>query len=684
MKRTLFAVSLLLILAANPNSQAQTSQTQNPLFSNAVIAAAYAFDNTMPTSLSEVAYIGQAPRTMFDWFYDELCQNHTGGNAIPVEFDAYVFQAAYSDSSIIEFLVNPEFGSRESAEKEVLFYAESLGRIPAFLRDGISVDLHAGDCGMGAVPGNFLIYSGFIKERQSVKIGNNSFRSWGGRGHGYANPNQVLVEGILIHEGAHSALDQLIKDDPEWKAAQQADGEFISRYAKNYPQNEDIAESFVAWMVLRYGKSVLATYELAITEEIPNRIAYFDKMFIDSEWDNRFTPFPPPRPPKIDQDSVKFSNAMLSRLADLKHFEGLQRVPRKDLAELVSTLMDWPVYRSKAHYRHLTSSDGIPSHVDILIEALTEFSYRNPSEEELAELPGFLMSDKVYKARLKTLYDLLSAPIPELNYKFVNPFRAPNLLMLNAGQLDHIITELLNFPENIIGYEALDLWEEILLETGIEYDRTLYEDEIGIEPGGSKFSEIGFQLSWIRQDIMNGIINQSTYYPLPPLPILSPDDGIINPSKFSTFYPLPRFTPDARLVIPFMDLDASDFRNDVILELPVFDAEIYNHQASLRNYIWSLPDDFGPDGVIVKYRAELTLKNIENEIDFDISQLIEFPFWRDANGWHTYYYAARLSLTEEVPQTLLLIIPVLETDIGYFYIELKYPELTLHHFRELK
>ena len=640
MKKPLLAIFLLLSLAANPNSRAQSPE---PPFEHTLFTA-YSFDNTMPTTLSEVAYIGQTPRAMFDWFYDDFCQNQLGKNAISVEFDAYVFQAAYTDSSTIEFLVNPEFGSMESAEKQVSFYAESIGRIPQFLRDGISVDMHAGDCGMGAIPGKFLIYTDYIKWHQSIYIYPSYINIPRWRGLSYENPNQATVEEILIHEGAHSALDQLINGDPEWQAAQQADGRFISSYARSF-HNEDIAESFTAWMVLRYGKSILATNELAITEAIPNRISYFDKFFSETEWGIRFSPLSPPHLPEIDQNTIELSKSMLSRLADLRYFEGLPRVPRKDLSDLVATLMDWPAYDERFGHKDRISSDGILSHIDILIEALTELSYRNPSDEELAELPNFLMSDELYKTRLKTLTDLLNATVPEFLYTLDKGLKSPDFLILSSEQLNHIVTEALNFSQHIVGRGTYELWEEILSEVGIEYKHSYSNFD--------RFRMIG------------------------PRVILSRLFGIVDPP---TRYPLPRFTSDGRIVIPFMNSEVLHLIDDVILQFPVSDAEIYNHQASLRDYIWSL---YRPD--VSTYRAELTLRNIENEIDFDVSQLIEIPhFWGNFSSNYISNYGARFSITKEVPQTLLLIIPVLETDIGKFYIELKYPELTLHHFRELE
>ena len=68
----------------------------------------------------------------------------------------------------------------------------------------------------------------------------------------------------------------------EWKRAVRADNNFISKYAKDYPGREDIAESAVAWMAARCRRERQIPNKLLpgvkeIEEAIPNRLDYFDK-----------------------------------------------------------------------------------------------------------------------------------------------------------------------------------------------------------------------------------------------------------------------------------------------------------------------------------------------------------------------------------------------------------------------
>lgn len=55
----------------------------------------------------------------------------------------------------------------------------------------------------------------------------------------------------MLHEGAHVALQSYGTSD-SWKAAMEADCNFITQYAYDNPYREDIAESFTLYMGVRY------------------------------------------------------------------------------------------------------------------------------------------------------------------------------------------------------------------------------------------------------------------------------------------------------------------------------------------------------------------------------------------------------------------------------------------------
>ncbi len=115
---------------------------------------------------------------------------------------------------------------------------------------------------------------------------NAGYESWGGglihtdKGKDYIR--RGLVEEVFVHEAAHVALDPEHRDSSGWRAAQRADGVFISDYARDHPDREDIAESFLTYLAVRYRPERLTDAErAAILTAIPNRLIYFDEQGFD-------------------------------------------------------------------------------------------------------------------------------------------------------------------------------------------------------------------------------------------------------------------------------------------------------------------------------------------------------------------------------------------------------------------
>ncbi len=62
-------------------------------------------------------------------------------------------------------------------------------------------------------------------------------------------------------------------------AAQEADDRFISTYAEDFPDREDIAESIVPYIAVRYRSDRISEQlRSTILDAIPNRIDYFDSL----------------------------------------------------------------------------------------------------------------------------------------------------------------------------------------------------------------------------------------------------------------------------------------------------------------------------------------------------------------------------------------------------------------------
>ncbi|MDA1027723.1 MAG: T9SS type A sorting domain-containing protein [Bacteroidetes bacterium] len=87
-----------------------------------------------------------------------------------------------------------------------------------------------------------------------------------------------ILEETLVHEASHTSLDLAHALAPGWVAAQSADPDFISTYARDNPTREDIAESFLTYLAVKYRSGrISSTLKNTILQTIPNRIAYFEQ-----------------------------------------------------------------------------------------------------------------------------------------------------------------------------------------------------------------------------------------------------------------------------------------------------------------------------------------------------------------------------------------------------------------------
>ena len=223
-----------------------------PPFRGTVFVTPDILDASDPTSFRSVTYTGRGQRLIYDRRPDQGW----------VTVDAYLFDAQY-DGQVLEFQVNPEFGSVEAAQTEVEKYAPEIGRLPTVLLSRAhEVHINAGRelFGGGAERGNFLIHTD--------------------RGVEYLLGG--FLEEVLIHEAAHISLDLAHANAPGWRTAQQADGVFISNYARDFPDREDVAESILTYFAVRYRPERLSEADrAAILAAIPNRLAYFDDQGLD-------------------------------------------------------------------------------------------------------------------------------------------------------------------------------------------------------------------------------------------------------------------------------------------------------------------------------------------------------------------------------------------------------------------
>lgn len=198
-----------------------------------------------PTTFTGLTYAGQAKRKMYDRRVNDW-----------ITTNPFLFKANYSDGLSIEFQVNPEFKTVAEAEIQALKYAEVIGKLPTALREDVNTSwIHLGTQPFGGGNNNLLIHIG-----QSTLY-----------------EKEGILEETLIHEAAHTSLDAAHAASKGWINAQNTDPSFISTYALDNPRREDIAETFLLYVALRYRSDrISASLKDKIIETVPNRIKYFD------------------------------------------------------------------------------------------------------------------------------------------------------------------------------------------------------------------------------------------------------------------------------------------------------------------------------------------------------------------------------------------------------------------------
>lgn len=211
-----------------------------------------------------------------------------------VTLNAFLFKATYMDERVLEIQVNPEFETSEAARVEALRFAPPIGQLPrSLLRDVETVWIHKDVFPFGGGNNNLLIHTG----QADLYL------------------DEGILEEVLVHESAHTSLDNDHAETPEWLRAQADDEEFISTYARDNPNREDIAESFLLWLALDHrADRISESLKQTIEDTIPHRIAYFQQQNFDL-----FPIVIPEKPPKLkdyhfDINSRTFRLSWISRL----------------------------------------------------------------------------------------------------------------------------------------------------------------------------------------------------------------------------------------------------------------------------------------------------------------------------------------------------------------------------------
>lgn len=265
------AVMLLTACGDNDNnieiiSGKDVGGGQPPPYNGSIFVDPDIIIDSDPTTFVGLTYIGQEERFMFDRRVDK-----------PKTYNAHLFIAAFDDGVEMEIQVNPEF-SQTSALKHAEMYSRPLGQMPFTLRKHIKfVFIHGGN----------YDFSGGLNSSQGMydASGDESFSDgWVLihvlRGYEYIAGN-ILAE-TLVHEAVHATFERDHAKSAKWVQAQQQDLGFITTYAQKYHTMEDLAESFLFYLAVRYKPDRISDeiYQ-TVSTTIEHRINYFDTLNIE-------------------------------------------------------------------------------------------------------------------------------------------------------------------------------------------------------------------------------------------------------------------------------------------------------------------------------------------------------------------------------------------------------------------
>lgn len=256
-RRLRHAISgLIPVLALSVLAACAISAHAAPPYSGTAFIASDLITQADPTKFVGIVDRGLQSRNVFD--------RRIGDYVI---MDVFVYDTLYLDGHEIEFQVNPEFGDIDASRQQVDSYAPVIGRLPNALRRGLGIVwIHAGDNPFGGTPFDgsnpaLLIHTGALAQSYI---------------------NQGVLEEILVHEATHAVLDVPVRDRQDWLDAQTSDNEFISTYARDNPQSEDVAESFLPYLAVCCGQGrVPASVVNTTSATIPARLRVFDSLLLD-------------------------------------------------------------------------------------------------------------------------------------------------------------------------------------------------------------------------------------------------------------------------------------------------------------------------------------------------------------------------------------------------------------------
>lgn len=233
------------------NEQLKAAKKVKPLFRNSIVSTDIDFIRKGdPNAYKSMEFLGRKKKEMPD-----------SRSEILIDKEAFVFKLTFSDKSTVEVWAHSSFKSHEKAKKQVVKLHGPLGKLPGFMRKKIKhVVVHKGNEVAFAENGDqfFVLYS----QNMDTRINNND------------------LEETVFHESVHATLEDKYKNDKTWLNAQKNDKAFITEYAQENPEKEDLPETAIfAYTYKKHPNRLNKKTKDWMKKNIKERLAFFDTVF---------------------------------------------------------------------------------------------------------------------------------------------------------------------------------------------------------------------------------------------------------------------------------------------------------------------------------------------------------------------------------------------------------------------
>lgn len=172
----------------------------------------------------------------------------------------WLFDARYLDGTVVPIWAHPSLGDRAAARQTVAPLAHAIGTLPGFMRARLDhvVVLDGDETAFAEDRGRFfVVYAGNVARRIASHD----------------------LEETVFHESIHATLDHPHARSDGWRAAQQADGAFLTGYGAEHPEGEDLAETLlIAHAALRHPGRLPVAVETALRRDVPQRLAFIEAL----------------------------------------------------------------------------------------------------------------------------------------------------------------------------------------------------------------------------------------------------------------------------------------------------------------------------------------------------------------------------------------------------------------------